>query len=71
MFYHLQNFPTVFQSKLPLWGPNTDLTQWRCLPFMKSGKELLKTKLSGKQGEQAFSLEKAKSFFFFFREDIL
>ena len=38
---------------------------------MKSGKELLKTKLSGKQGEQAFSLEKAKSFFFFFREDIL
>lgn len=34
---------------------------------MKSGKELLKTKLSGKQGEQAFSLEKAKSFFFFFQ----
>ena len=38
---------------------------------MKSGKELLKTKLSGKQGEQAFLLEKVKSFFFFFREDIL
>lgn len=33
---------------------------------MKSGEELLKTKQSGKQGEQAFSLEKAKSFFFFF-----
>ena len=37
---------------------------------MKSRKELLKTKLSGKQAEQAFLLEKAKSFFFF-REDIL
>ena len=40
---------------------------------MKSGEELLKTKQSGKQGEQAFSLKKAKSFSFFFfsREDIL
>lgn len=33
---------------------------------MKSGEELLKTKQSGKQGEQAFSLKKAKSFYFFF-----
>ena len=73
MFYHLQNFPLVFQTKLPLWDPNTHLIQWRCLPFMKSGEELLKTKQSGQQGEQAFSLKKAKSFslFFFSREDIL